>query len=293
MLANPTLNDDSRPNPQKRNLIIQRLSRYPWWLLAAALLVVLFIWLVSPDQTYQEAWRQVSQGIWTTVWVAFVAYFVSVLMGFLIALLRRSRNVFVFQAVTLYVEIIRGIPTLVLVYYIVLALTPQLVALLNALGQWMIDNAVLIEMGQFLTRIVTRDIPNTTRAIIGLAISYSAFISEIFRAGLESVDKGQFEAGYSVGMNRLQVMWWVVLPQAFRVALPALGNDFIALMKETSLLSVVGVQDITRQGVTYAAANFTFFPTYNLIAVTYLVLTLSLSLVVKGVERWFTRERAA
>jgi polar amino acid transport system permease protein len=282
MLANPTLNDDSRPNPQKRNLIIQRLSRYPWWLLAAALLVVLFIWLVSPDQTYQEAWRQVSQGIWTTVWVAFVAYFVSVLMGFLIALLRRSRNVFVFQAVTLYVEIIRGIPTLVLVYYIVLALTPQI-----------IDNAVLIEMGQFLTRIVTRDIPNTTRAIIGLAISYSAFISEIFRAGLESVDKGQFEAGYSVGMNRLQVMWWVVLPQAFRVALPALGNDFIALMKETSLLSVVGVQDITRQGVTYAAANFTFFPTYNLIAVTYLVLTLSLSLVVKGVERWFTRERAA
>jgi polar amino acid transport system permease protein len=283
---------DSRPNPQKRNLIIRRVARYPWWMIVAALGVVLFVFTVSSDTTYQRAWETVAQGVWTTIWVAVVAFIIAAFFGLIIALLRRSSNVVVYQLATLYVEVIRGIPTLVLVYYIVLALTPQIIGLLNGLGAWMIEQGVLPDVGAALAGLVTRNITNLARAIIGLAISYSAFISEIFRAGLESVSRGQFEAGYSVGMTRLQVYWHIVLPQAFRVALPALGNDFIALLKETSLLSVVGVAEITRQGVTFAAANFTFFQTYNIIAVTYLVLTLSLSMVVKGVERWFTRERA-
>jgi polar amino acid transport system permease protein len=284
---------NARPNPQKRNIIIRRLARYPWWVLLAALLIILFVSQVSDDPTYQEAWGQVAQGIWTTIWVAVVAFSIASLMGLLIALLRRSRNVVVYQVVTLYVEIIRGIPTLVLVYYIVLALTPQLIGLLNALGERMIAEGVLVQVGTVFAEVVTRDVSNTTRAIIGLAISYSAFISEIFRAGLDSIERGQYDAGFSMGMTRWQVMRHIVIPQAFRVALPALGNDFIALMKETSLLSVVGVEDITRQGATYAAANFRFFETYNIVAVTYLVLTLSLSLVVKTVERFITRDRQA
>jgi polar amino acid transport system permease protein len=284
---------DSRPNPQKRNLIIRRVARYPWWMLIAALGVVLFVYSVAGDSTYQRAWNTIAQGVWTTIWVAVVAFAISVFFGLVIALLRRASNVVVYQLATLYVEVVRGIPTLVLVYYIVLALTPQVIALLNGLGAWMVEQAVLPQIGAALVDLVPRNVSNLARAIIGLAISYSAFISEIFRAGLESVSRGQFEAGYSVGMTRLQVYWHIVLPQAFRVALPALGNDFIALLKETSLLSVVGVAEITRQGVTFAAANFTFFQTYNIMAVTYLVLTISLSMVVKGVERWYTRERAA
>ena len=283
--------DNARPNPQKRNILIRRLARYPWWVLLAALLVILFIVQVWDEAPYQESWQEVKQGIWTTIWVAIVAFSIASLMGLLIALLRRSRNVVVYQVTTLYVEIIRGIPTLVLVYYIVLALTPQLIGLLNALGEAMVANGILVGVGEAFAEVVTRDVSNTTRAIIGLAISYSAFISEIFRAGLDSIERGQYDAGYSMGMTRLQVMRHIVIPQAFRIALPALGNDFIALMKETSLLSVVGVQDITRQGATYAAANFRFFETYNIVAVTYLVLTLSLSLVVKLVERFVTRDR--
>jgi polar amino acid transport system permease protein len=293
MFVNTSPLDEARPNPQKRNLIIRRIARYPWWVIMAALLVVLFIWTVSGDETYQEAWAEIAQGIWTTIWVAVVAYGISVLLGLLIALLRRSGNVVVYQTATLYVEIVRGIPTLVLVYYLVLALTPQLVGLVNQLGAWMLANNMLPFLGQPLAELMTRDISTTTRAIAGLAISYSAFLSEIFRAGLDSIDRGQYEAGYTMGMTRWQVMRHIVLPQAFRIALPALGNDFIALMKETSLLSVVGVQEITRQGATYAAANFTFFPTYNLVAVTYLVLTLSLSLVVKWLEARITRDRQA
>lgn len=275
---------DSRPNPQKRNLMIRRLARAPWWLLMAALLLVLFIFSVAGNQTYQEIFVQVQQGIWTTIWVTVVAYTIALVMGLTITLLRRSNNVIIYQIVTLYVEIVRGIPTLVLVYYVVLALVPQLVTLGNELGAWMVTNNVLVGLGSWLADIATRDISNAARAIAGLAISYSAFLSEIFRAGIDSIGQGQYDAGKSLGMTRRQVMWLIVLPQAFRTVLPALGNDFIAMLKESSLVSVVGVEDITRQGATYAAANFTFFQSYNVVALTYLVLTLTLSMLVKLME---------
>jgi polar amino acid transport system permease protein len=277
------------PKSYKRNLLIRRLTRAPWWLLAAFLLIILFALHVSDDPTYQEIWNRVSQGIWVTIWVSVVAYILALMLGLVIALLRRSNNFFIYQSATLYVEIIRGIPTLVLVYYIVLALVPQLVALGNQLGVWMLENQMLTGIADGLIGLRTRDIPNEYRAIAGLAISYSAFLSEIFRAGIESIDRGQTEAGLSVGMTRLQIMRYVILPQAFRNVLPPLGNDFIAILKESSLVSIVGVEDITRSGATYASANFTFFQSYNVVALTYLILTLSLSMLVKLMETYLDR----
>jgi polar amino acid transport system permease protein len=277
------------PKSYKRNLLIRRLTRAPWWLLAAFLLIILFALHVSDDPTYQEIWNRVSQGIWVTIWVSVVAYILALMLGLVIALLRRSNNFFIYQSATLYVEIIRGIPTLVLVYYIVLALVPQLVALGNQLGVWMLENQMLTGIADGLVGLRTRDIPNEYRAIAGLAISYSAFLSEIFRAGIESIDRGQTEAGLSVGMTRLQIMRYVILPQAFRNVLPPLGNDFIAILKESSLVSIVGVEDITRSGATYASANFTFFQSYNVVALTYLILTLSLSMLVKLMETYLDR----
>lgn len=279
---------DARPAPRayKRNLLIRKLSRAPWWLLIALLLIYLFAASVADDETYQRVFAQVQQGIWTTIWVTVVAYTAAIIMGLIIALLRRSKNPFIYQAITLYVEVVRGIPTLVLVYYIVLAVTPQVVALGNQLGVWMLENQILTEIGAALRDWRTRDVSNAARAIVGLAISYSAFISEIFRAGIESVDIGQHEAAASLGLSRWQVMRHIVLPQAFRTVLPPLANDFIAMLKESSLVSIVGVEDITRRGSTYASANFVFFQAYNVVALTYLVLTLSLSMVVKSME-WF------
>jgi polar amino acid transport system permease protein len=284
MTINPYSVADSRPNPEKRNLMIRQIARAPWWLLIAALLLILFIFSVAGNQTYQEIFVQVQQGIWTTIWVTVVAFAIATVMGLVITLLRRSNNIVIYQLVTLYVEIVRGIPTLVLVYYVVLALVPQMVTLGNELGAWMVANNILAGLGEWLAGIATRDISNAARAIVGLAISYSAFLSEIFRAGIDSIGEGQYDAGKSLGMTRRQVMWLIVLPQAFRTVLPALGNDFIAMLKESSLVSVVGVEDITRQGATYAAANFTFFQSYNVVALTYLVLTLTLSMLVKLME---------
>ena len=123
------------------------------------------------------------------------------------------------------------------------------------------------------------------RAILALTIGYSAFISEIFRAGIESIGRGQMEAARSLGMTYGQAMRHVILPQAIRNVLPPLGNDFIAMLKDSSLVSVLGVQDITQLGKIYSASTFRFFETYNVVAFLYLVMTVGLALLVRGLER--------
>ncbi len=296
-----TLQTDApeRANPQKRNLLIQKLTRAPWWLLATLLLVVVFIASVAESRTYQNAWAEVQKGIWTTIWVTVVAYGLALVLGLLLALMRRPSqslvyNVFVYQPATTLVEIIRGIPTLVLVFYVTLAFVPQAIGIMNEMGaQWAETSPYqfLRDLGAQWARLTPRDVPTVHRAIVALAISYAAFLSEIFRAGLDSVDVGQREAARALGMSSGQILRYVVLPQAIRNILPALGNDFIAMLKESSLVSVVGVQDITRAGQSFAAATFTFFQAYNVVAVTYLVLTLTLSLLVKGLETVLQRGR--
>jgi polar amino acid transport system permease protein len=125
----------------------------------------------------------------------------------------------------------------------------------------------------------------TARAIIALTIGYSAFISEIFRAGIQSIGRGQMEAARSLGMSSGQAMRYVILPQAIRNVLPPLGNDFIAMLKDSSLVSVLGVQDITQLGKVYSASTFRFFETYNVVAYLYLIMTVGLALVVRVIEK--------
>jgi polar amino acid transport system permease protein len=287
----------NRANPQKRSILIQRLSRAPWWILAILGLVLTFVISVADSNTYQLAWADVRTGIWTTIWVTVIAYSIALVLGLIFALMRRPSsslvyNMLVYQPATVVVEVIRGIPTLVLVLSMTLALVPQMVTLLNSLGSTMLDhNTPLMDLAESLVRLTPRDIPTVYRAIAALAISYAAFLSEIFRAGLDSIDIGQREAARSLGMTQWQIMRYIILPQAIRNILPALGNDFIAMLKESSLVSVVGVQDITRQGQSFAAATFTFLQSYNVVAVTYLVLTLALSVLVKFVEIYLSRGR--
>lgn len=289
--------DKPRPNPQKNILLIKRLSRAPWWLLVILGMILWFVMSVADSSTYQLAWVEVQQGIWTTVWVTVVAYAISLVLGFFLALMRRPStslvyNILIYQPATVIVEFIRGIPTLVLVFYMTLAFVPQMVTLLNGLGQMLLeDHELFTGIGEWMISLRARDIPTVYRAIVALAISYAAFLSEIFRAGLDSVDVGQHEAARSLGMNRRQIIWHIVLPQATRNILPALGNDFIAMLKESSLVSVAGVQDITRMGQSFSAATFTFFQSYNVVAVTYLVMTLILSVCVKLLEMYISRGR--
>lgn len=293
----PSSDHVDRPNPQKRNLLIIRLSRAPWWMLMILGLVLLFILNVKDSNTYQTAWVEVEKGIGITIFVTLVAYALALVFGLILALLRRPstsllHNLLIYQPATVIVELIRGVPTLVLVFYIALAFVPQMVGVLNGFGTMLLENGTQFEdLAQWMRQLTPRDIPTIHRAIVALAISYAAFLSEIFRAGLDSVDVGQREAARSMGMTRWQILRHIVLPQAIRNVLPALGNDFIAMLKESSLVSVVGVLDITRAGQSYAAATFTFFQAYNIVAMTYLVLTLTLSTLVKLLETYLTRGR--
>ncbi len=291
-----------RPNPHKRNILIRRLARAPWWLLLLAMLILWFVVAVQDQHPYPVIWNAVREGIWITIRVSSSAYGIALVLGLIVALLRRSKNVVIYQLVTLYVEAVRGIPTLVLVYYMALAAIPKLIEIVNDLGTTLYWLNVTIDLGPIATwqltfegigrklaSIQTRDFPNMYRAIIGLSISYSAFLSEIFRAGIDSVSQGQHEAARSLGMTRWQVMRLIVLPQAIRTILPPLGNDFIAMLKESSLVSILGVEDITRRGQTYATSVFAVFEAYNIVALTYLVMTISLSMAVKGLEMYLDR----
>jgi polar amino acid transport system permease protein len=189
------------------------------------------------------------------------------------------------EVASFYVEIVRGVPMLVILYYIAFVGAPALVAGVNALGRAMIQSGLLNAPGTLLTGLSVRHLDFTARAILALCIGYSAFVSEIFRAGIQSIPRGQMEAARSLGMSYWQAMWYIILPQAVRNVLPPLGNDFIAILKDSALVSVLGVQDITQLGKIYSASTFRFFETYNVVGFLYLVMTIGLALAVRGLEK--------
>jgi polar amino acid transport system permease protein len=247
---------------------------FPWWLLAACLLGLWLLAAILLDPVYSQILAILSKGIGVTVYVTVTAFALAAALGLGLAVCVLSRSVVLRQAARFYIEVVRGIPILVLLFYIAFVGVPALVAAWNALAA---------PLG--LDLLATRDVSFLWRAIIALTLGYAAFIAEVFRAGLLSVDKGQIEAAKALGLTAWQRFRLVVLPQAVRTILPPLGNDFIALVKDSSLVSVLGVADITQLGKVYAAGSFRFFETYNVVAFLYLVMTLGLSLALRALER--------
>ena len=247
---------------------------FPWWLV---ILTVTGIWLfyeVLARELYGQVLTVLSKGIWTTILVTVIAYGMACALGLGLAVLGLSRHMILRQGARLYIEVMRGVPIIVLLLYVAFVLSPGLVAGWNALAE---------PMGLPLAR--TRDVPLIWRATIALTLAYSAFLAEIFRAGLQAVDPGQIEAAKALGLNGWQRFRHVVFPQAFRMILPPLGNDFVARVKDSSLVSVLGVGDITQLGKVTAAGNFRYFETYNVVALIYLTMTISLSLVMRHIEK--------
>ena len=267
----------------RRHLLpVASLSRLPYWLLVVMLLGVLAVWSVVREEDYRVIFRAVSRGIVTTLYVSVISYAAAAAVGLLFGLMRASHRRVLREAASVYIEVVRGVPMLVILYYVAFVAAPALVVLINRLAE------PLIAAG-WLQPLSVRRIDFVWRAIIALTVGYSAFLAEIFRAGIESVPRGQLEAALSLGMSRRQAMLRVVLPQAARTVLPPLGNDFVAIIKDSALVSVLGVQDITQQAKVYSASSFRFFETYNTVAFLYLVLTISLSLLVRGLERRLRR----
>ncbi len=254
------------------------LAMVPWWLVALFTLGGLSLFSALSSGEYRVIFSAVGRGLGVTVGVSLVAYVASVLLGLCLALLRTSPLRLARECTTFYIELVRGLPMLVILYYIAFVGAPALTEGLNVLL------SPLIRAG-LLAPIRVRAFGFAFRAILALTLGYAAFIAEIFRAGIESVDKGQVEAAYALGLSRSQTLRRVVLPQAVRNVLPALANEFVAIVKDSALVSTLGVQDITQLGKVYSASTFKFFETYNAVAFFYLCLTVSLSLAVRALER--------
>ena len=171
-------------------------------------------------------------------------------------------------AAEFFIDTIRGIPMLVIILYIGLPLSG---AVKNATG------GVI-------------DFPNITRGIIAISIAYSAFMAEIFRAGILSVPRGQVEAARSLGLSRWKVARLVILPQALTVVIPPLGNEFIAMLKDTSLLSILSVRDVTQRMREFQAASFLPFAPFNSAAILYVLLTLAAASFLKSIERHYDKK---
>lgn len=250
----------------------------PWWLVAFIVLAVLVGLVILFSDLYTQVFNTVAQGIWVTVFVTLTGFLLATTLGLMIALLGMADSVVLRQIARFYVEVVRGVPILVLLFYVAFVGAPGFVALYNLIV------SPLTAAG-YLEPMVVRDVSLMWRAIIALMIGYSAFIAEIFRAGIQSIDKGQIEAAKALGLSRGQRFHLVVFPQAIRVIFPPLSNDFVAMVKDSSLVSVLGVADITQMGKVYASGSFRFFETYSIVAYVYLVLTIGLSLMLRGFEK--------
>ena len=255
---------------------------YPWWLVVLGAIALALAGVIVANDLYAQVFGVVLKGLWVTIFVTLAAFVLATLLGPGIALMSLSETKVRRQIARFYTEVIRGVPVLVLLFYIAFVGAPALVAIINA------ALSPLLAAG-YMEPIQVRDLSLMWRAIIALMIGYSAFIAEVFRAGIQSVDKGQIEAAKALGLSRFQRFRLVVFPQAVRVILPPLGNDFVAMVKDSSLVSVLGVADITQMGKVYASGSFRFFETYSIVAYVYLMLTIGLSLALRALERRLRR----
>lgn len=276
--------------PRRSRLIptVDHISDWPWWLFVAIGLALFISFKIVTDPQINVIFSAVASGARLTVTITLYAYALALTIGLFMGLGRVSKNPVIYNIASFYVEIIRGFPMLVLLLYIAFVGVPLLVTGLNTVGNWMLAT---LNFGTALAELTTRNIDNTTRAIIALGVGYGAFSAEIFRAGIESIERGQMEAARALGMNYPQAMRHVVLPQAVRRVLPALGNDFVAMVKDSALVSVLGVREMTQFAKLYAASTFLFFQTYSILAFLYLVVIIMLTRVVRWMERRLSRDR--
>ena len=246
-----------------------------WWLVALVVGITALLLFAWPDP-FMNIFKFVQDGIVITVTVTLVSFALVLVVGMVGGLGRLSTNRVIYMASTLYVELVRGVPLLVQLIIWYFAVPVMIQSLGKAWG---------------LPSLEGFQADPVVMAIIGLVFCYGAYMSEIYRAGIQSIPKGQMEAARSLGMTYFQAMRHVVLPQAMRVILPPIGNEFIALLKDSSLVSVVAVADLTRRGREYSSMHFDPIEVWTLVALLYLILTLFSARIVNWIEKKTKFER--
>lgn len=214
-------------------------------------------------------------GASVTLKLTVIAVTIGCLIGLFMGLARLSKNRAVKLFATAYVDFFRGTPLLVQALIVFYGL-PQLI---NELQAWL---AVTHDIHIFAKHF---KFDLWTAAVLTCSLNSGAYIAEIFRAGVQSIERGQMEAARSLGMTHVQAMRYVVLPQAFRRVIPPLGNEFIALLKDTSILTVIGFEEIVRKAQLMNADMYQPFPIYLTVAFIFLAITLTFSRLVDWLER--------
>ncbi|MCI8350581.1 MAG: amino acid ABC transporter permease [Oscillospiraceae bacterium] len=208
----------------------------------------------------ENRWKYLVNGLGVTLQVTFFAVIIGIVLGFLVAIVRSTADKtgklgFLNGICRVYLTVIRGTPVVVqllIIYFVIFS---------------------------------SVDIDKVVAAVVAFGLNSGAYVAEIVRSGIMSIDQGQFEAGRSLGFNYGQTMWHIIVPQAFKNVLPALANEFIVLLKETSVCGYIALQDLTKGGDIIRSRTYDPFLPLIAVAVIYLVIVMGLSALVTRLER--------
>jgi polar amino acid transport system permease protein len=248
-----------RASRARASLWFRLIFALTWAIVIGALVAALaFAGRINPDFIAEWA-PYLLGGVPITIFVSIVSIGFAVVFALLGALGRISRTPPIYALASLYVSIVRGTPLIVQILFVFLAL-PQ----------------VIPEAAR---------IPAIALGIFALSFNYGAYMTEIFRAGIEAIPRGQIEAAYALGMTEAQTMRKVILPQAIRIVIPAIGNEFIAMIKDSALVSIIAVQELLWRAQRVGQSNFRSLETLMMAALVYWFLTIGLSFVQDRLEK--------
>ena len=300
---NDFANDMAGEAPVKRRVLFSQAYRWPWWLMLFIGLWIFVVLQIADNERYSTIYNELQAGIGLTIYLALMSYFIAIIIGLVCGIIRstpptppepgigfrrvmkRIGHTALYNFVSFYIEFMRGIPPLVFLLIVGFILVP---ALRDSINTNLVPNLRVLFNNPDIPDLVWRGRDEGT-AIMGLALVYGAFLSEIFRAGIQGVARGQVEAARSLGMSSLQVMRFIVIPQAVRTVLPPLGNDFIAVIKDTSLVTILGTNEITQIARRWSGSTFLYLETYLVLSLIYLTMTVSGSMLVQTLERYLNQ----
>ena len=288
-----------------RAMRLARLYTLPYWIIFLVILGILLAISILTDKVYSNIFNQLIDGVSMTLFVSIASYLTALSIAIVVGIVRsnppaapqsresrrksimRVLRIGLYNICTVYVSVMRGIPILVVLLVTGFIVVPALRDLINST---LVEGVRDLANDPAIPDLVWRGSSAGT-AVVALAITYGAYMSETVRAGIQSIPKGQFEAADSVGMTYWQTMRSVVLPQAFRNVLPPLGNDFVAMIKDSSLLAFLGIRDITQIAKTSSGRSFRYVETYAVVAYMYLTLVILATTMVNLLEDTVNIER--
>ncbi|UCD95119.1 MAG: amino acid ABC transporter permease [Candidatus Zixiibacteriota bacterium] len=215
-------------------------------------------WVAKQIVLYWDIFKYLIPAVPWTALITICAFALALILGLIVGVLRISKIKIVATIAGAYINVIRGVPLLVQIFFIYFGL------------------GSILHLDRF------------SAGVIAVGICYSAYLAEIFRSGIEAIAHGQYEAAMSLGMTRFQTLRYVIIPQSLRIVIPPVANEFIASLKDSSLVSIIGLRELTRAGREYYSQYFVDFQTWLLVGLIYLTMTISLSRLVKYLEKVYS-----